>query len=157
MNPRILGIIGGLALLVALLSPFMMGSSKKVEELYNSAEEMYAQEDYEGAIAKYTEALEESTKRGVKTAVIDKDFTTLANFKIAVAYSRFAEKTGDANHFDTAIEYIEKVVSNATIAKHQEGLTYLWGHVLYRKEQFGLAEAKFKQLIENFPTSLQVL
>ena len=156
MNPRILGIIGGLALVVALLSPFMMGSSKKVEELYNSAEEMYAQEDYEGAIAKYTEALEESTKRGVKTAVIDKDFTTLANFKIAVAYSRFAEKTGDANHFDTAIEHIEKVVSNATIAKHQEGLTYLWGHVLYRKEQFGLAEAKFKQLIENFPTSLQV-
>ena len=27
-----------------------------------------------GAIAKYTEALEESTKRGVKTEVIDKDF-----------------------------------------------------------------------------------
>ena len=35
MNPRILGIIGGLALVVALLSPFMMGSSKKVEQLFN--------------------------------------------------------------------------------------------------------------------------
>ena len=156
MNPRILGIIGGLALLVALLSPFMMGSSKKVEQLYNSAEDLHRQADYEGAIAKYAEALEESTKRGVKTEVIDKDFTTLANFKIAVSYARLAEQSGDVNHYDTAIEYIEKVAPTATIPKHQEGLTYLWGHILYRTEQFELAEPKFMQLIENFPNSLSV-
>ncbi len=156
MNPRILGIIGGLALVVALLSPFMMGSSKKVEQLFYSAKELYDQADYEGAIVKYTEALEESTKRGVKTDVIDKDFTTLANFQIAVCYSRLAEVTGDVNHFDTALEFIEKVAPTATIAQHQEGLTYLWGHILYKTEQFELAEAKFKQLIENFPNSLRV-
>ena len=156
MNPRILGIIGGLALVVALLSPFMMGSSKKVEQLYNDAEDLYGQADYEGAIAKYTEALEESTKRGVKTEVIDKDFPTLANYKIAVSYSRLAEQSGDVNHYDTAIEYIEKVAPIATIPKHQEGLTYLWGHILYRTEQFELAEPKFTQLIENFPNSLFV-
>ena len=127
MNPRILGIIGGLALIVALLSPFMMGSSKKVEQLFQSAEDLYGQADYEGAIDKYTEALEESTKRGVKTEVIDKDFATLANYKIAVSYSRLAEQSGDVNHYDTAIEYIEKVAPTATIPKHQEGLTYLWG------------------------------
>ena len=156
MNPRILGIIGGLALVVALLSPFMMGSSKKVEQLYNSAEDLYGQADYEGAIAKYTEALEESTKRGVKTEVIDKDFPTLANFRIAVCYARLAEQSGDVNHYDTAIEYIEKVAPTATIPKHQEGLTYLWGHILFRTEQFELAEPKFMQLIENFPNSLSV-
>ena len=156
MNPRILGIIGGLALVVALLSPFMMGSSKKVEQLYYSAKELYDQADYEGAITKYTEALEESTKRGVKTEVIDKDFTTLANFQIAVSYSRLAEQTGDVNHYDTALEFIEKVAPTATIAQHQEGLTYLWGHILYRTEQYELAEAKFTQLIENFPNSLRV-
>ena len=156
MNPRILGIIGGLALVVALLSPFMMGSSKKVEQLFQSAEDLYGQADYEGAIAKYGEALEESTKRGVKTEVIDKDFATLANYKIAVSYSRLAEQSGDVNHYDTAIEYIEKVAPTATIAKHQEGLTYLWGHILYRTEQFELAEPKFTQLIENFPNSLFV-
>ena len=156
MNPRILGIIGGLALIVALLSPFMMGSSKKVEQLFQSAEDLYGQADYEGAIDKYTEALEESTKRGVKTEVIDKDFTTLANYKIAVSYSRLAEQSGDVNYYDTAIEFIEKVAPTATIPKHQEGLTYLWGHILYRTEQFELAEPKFTQLIENFPNSLFV-
>ena len=156
MNPKILGIIGGLALVVALLSPFMMGSSKKVEQLFQSAEDLYGQADYEGAIAKYTEALEESTKRGVKTEVIDKDFPTLANYKIAVSYSRLAEQSGDVNHYDTAIEFIEKVAPTATIPKHQEGLTYLWGHILYRTEQFELAEPKFTQLIENFPNSLFV-
>ena len=156
MNPKILCIIGGLALVVALLSPFMMGSSKKVEQLFQYAEDLYGQADYEGAIAKYSEALEESTKRGVKTEVIDKDFTTLANYKIAVSYSRLAEQSGDVNHYDTAIEYIEKVAPTATIPKHQEGLTYLWGHILYRTEQFELAEPKFTQLIENFPNSLFV-
>ncbi len=156
MNPRILGIIGGLALIIALLSPLMMGSSKKVEQLYQAAEDLRGQADYEGAIEKYTEALEESTKRGVKTEVIDKDFATLANYKIAVSYSRLAEQTGDVNYYDTAIEYIEKVAPTATIPKHQEGLTYLWGHILYRTEQFELAEPKFMQLIENFPNSLFV-
>ena len=54
MNPRILGIIGGLALIVALLSPFMMGSSKKVEQLYPILlKTLYGQADYEGAIDKY--------------------------------------------------------------------------------------------------------
>ena len=107
MNPRILGIIGGLALVVALLSPFMMGSSKKVEQLYNSAEDLYGQADYEGAIAKYHEALEESTKRGVKTEVIDKDFPTLANFRIAVCYARLAEQSGDVNHYLSLIHISE--------------------------------------------------
>lgn len=156
MNPRFLGIIGGLALIVALISPFMMGSSKKVEQLYNSAESLYGQADYEGAITKYNEALEESKKRGVKTEVIDKDFDTLANFKIAVTYSRLAEQSSDVNHYATALEYIESVAPNATIPKHQEGLTYLWGHILYRTEQYEIAEAKFMQLIENFPNSLQI-
>ena len=156
MNPRILGIIGGLALIVALLSPFMMGSSKKVEQLFNTAEDLRANADYEGAVAKYEEALEESTKRGVKTEVIDKDFPTLANFRIAVCYSQLAEQSGDVNHYDTAIAYIEKVAPMATIPKHQEGLTFLWGQILYRTEQFELAEPKFMQLIENFPNSLFV-
>ena len=125
-----------------------------VERLYQFAEDLYGQADYEGAIAKYNEALAKSTKRDVKTEVIAKDFTTLVNYKIAVCYARLAEQSGDVNHYDTAIEYIKKVAPTATIPKHQEGLTYLWGHILYRTEQFKLAEPKFIQLIENFPNSI---
>ena len=154
MNPRLLGILAGVALAVVLFWP--AGSSKKVERLYNEAEQLYSQNDYEGAIAKYDEGLEESVKWGVKTEVIDKDFTTLANYKIAVSYSKWAEQSGDITYYDSAIEQIEKVAPNATVPKHQEGLTYLWGHVLYKQEKFELAEPKFHTVIENFPNSLFV-
>ncbi len=158
MNIRILGIIYTLILVFIFSSCTMtlIGSSVYVNQLYQSAEKMHKQADYEGAIAKYTAALEESRKPGVNTEHIDKDFTTLANFKIAVAYSRLAEMTGDVNYYDTAIQIIKKVSPTATVPKHQEGLTYLWGHILYRTEQYELAEAKFLQLIRNFPNSLQV-
>ena len=154
MNPKVLGALGGIALAFVLFWP--SGSSKKVERLYNEAEIRYGQSDYEGAIEKYGEALGESVKWGVKTEVIDKDFSTLANYKIAVSYSKLAEQSGDINHYDTSIEYIEKVAPIATVPKHQEGITYLWGHNLYKQEKFELAEPKFMALIENFPNSLFV-
>ena len=154
MNPKLLGALAGVALAVVLFWP--AGSSKKVERLYNEAEQLYSQNDYEGSIEKYNQALEESVKWGVKTEVIDKDFQTLANYKIAVNYSKWAEQSGDITYYDNAIEQIEKVAPNATVPKHQEGLTYLWGHVLYKQEKFELAEPKFHTLIENFPNSLFV-
>ena len=155
MSPKLLGILGGLGLAVVLFWPDM-GSSKKVEVLYNEAEKLYSETDYEPAIEKYKEALEESVKWGVKTEVIDKDFSTLAHYKIAVSYSKWAEQSSDISYYDTAIKHIEKVAANAIVPKHQEGLTYLWGHVLYKQEQFELSEPKFEALIENFPNSLFV-
>ena len=154
MNPKTLGILGGVALLAVLFWP--SGSSKKVERLYNEAEELFSQADYERAIEGYDEALEESTKWGVKTEVIDRDFHTLAHYKIAVSYSKWAEQTGDVNYYDTAVEFIEKVAANASVPKHQEGLTYLWGHILYKQEKYELSEPKFQALIETFPNSLFV-
>ena len=62
MNKRIWGIIGGLALLLVLLSPYVLGSTKKVERLFEDAETLYEQNDYDRAIAKYREALKESKK-----------------------------------------------------------------------------------------------
>lgn len=156
INPRVLGIIGGIVLFVGLLAPFAMGSSEMVEQLFQSAEDLYGQADYEGAIAKYTKALEESMKEGVNTQMIDKDFTTLVHYKIAVGYARLAQQSGDGDHYKTAIDYIEKVALTAIVPVHQEALTYLWGHTLYQTEQFKQAELKFKQLIEYFPDSLFV-
>ena len=154
MNPKTLGILGGVALLAVLFWP--SGSSKKVERLYNEAEELFSQADYDRAIKGYNEALEESTKWGVKTEVIDRDFYTLAHYKIAVSYSKWAEQTGDVNYYDTAVKQIEKVAADASVPKHQEGLTYLWGHILYKQEKYELSEPKFEALIETFPNSLFV-
>ena len=156
INLRALGIMGGIVLLVGLLAPFTMGSSIKVSQLFQSAEDLYGQADYEGAIAKYTEAFEESMKEGVNTETIDSDFTTLVHYKIAVSYSRLAQQSSDWDHYKTAIDYIEKIAPTATVPKHQEGLTYLWGHTLYKTQQFEKAELKFKQLIEYFPNSVHI-
>ena len=154
INPRVLGIMGGIVLCVGFLVPFAMGSSQEVQELFQSAEDLYGQADYQGAIVKYTEALEKSMKEGVNTAVIDKDFTTLVHYKIAVSYSRLAQQSGDWNHYETAIDYLEKAVLTAIVPKYQEALIYLWAYNLYRMEQFKQAELKFKQVVENFPNSI---
>ena len=151
MNNKVITAIAVLALGVVLLWP--AGSSKKVETLYKEGEALYTKQDYEGAIGKYEAALDEATKPMVKTEVIDKDFYTLAKFKIAVCYSKMAEDTGDLNHYDTATEIIEEIFPNAVVPRHMEGLTYLWANVLYKQEQYELAEPKFMELVENFPNS----
>ena len=150
MNPKVLTATALIALGFVLFWP--SGSSKKVERLYKDGEQLYSTENYEESIAKFEEALIESEKWGVKTAVIDKDFVTLAKYRIAVCYSKLAEDTGDVNYFDQAVAEIEEVWPNAKVRKHMEGLTYLWGHILYKQEKYELAEPKFNELIENYPT-----
>jgi len=132
------------------------GSSQKVKNIYEQAQAMYESANYEEAINKYNEALLESEKRFVSTDVIDKDFPTLAKYKIAVCYSNWAEQSGDVAYYDKAQEYIEEIFSVAKVRKHQEGITYLWGHVLFKKEQYEESEPKFVELIETFPDSLFV-
>ncbi len=156
INSKILSIIGCIVLYVGFLAPFAMGNSEeKLQQLFQSAEDLYVQADYEGAIVKYTEALEESMKEGVNPLVIDKDFTTRVNYRIALSYSRLAQKSGNIDYYKTSIEYIEKVVLTAAIVpQYQVALIYLWAYNLYRMEQFKKAELKFKQVVENFPNSI---
>ena len=153
MNERIWGIIGGVALLLALLSPLVLGNSKKVERLFEEAETLYERSNYENAIGKYKEAIKEANKRGSKTGHIDKDFTTLVNLKIAQCYYHLAEKTQDVNYYQEALAYIEKVSSKAYVAGHREELTHLWADILYKIGDLDSAESKFTQLISDFPNS----
>lgn len=153
MNEKIWGIIGGVALLLALLSPLVLGNSKKIERLFEDAEASYERSDYEGAVEKYKGALKESNKSGAKTEHIDKDFTTLVNLKIAKCYYRLAENTQDVNYYQEAVIHIEKVWSKAHVAEHQEELIHLWADILYKTGKFDSAESKFNQLIKNFPKS----
>jgi len=153
MNPKLIGVLAGIALVAVLFWP--AGSSQKVKTMYEEAKTLYDNKDYNGAIEKYNLALEEAQKRFVKTEVIDKDFNTLARYQIAVCYSKLAEE-GDVANFDNALEIIEEVYPIATVRKHQEGIVYLWGHILFKKEQYEEAEPKFTELIEKFPNSMFV-
>ena len=153
MNERIWGIIGGVALLLALLSPLVLGNSKKVERLFEDAEALYAQNDYEGAIEKYNEALKESNKLRAKTETIDKDFTTYVNLKIAMSYIKLAEHEENLIHYETALEHVEKASQTVKLAEYEENLIYLWGHILYKTGQLEQALEKLRQLRDNFPNS----
>ena len=153
MNSRMWGIIGGFALVLALLSPYILGSTKKVERLFEAAETLYDQNDYAGAIEKYTEALKESNKLRAKTETIDKDFTTFVNFKIAMSYAKLAEHENNRIHYEKALEYVEKAAQTVKLAEYEEHLTYLWGYILYKTEQLEQASEKFEQLLVDFPNS----
>ncbi len=153
MNARIWGIIGGVALVLALLSPLVLGSSKKVEQLFEAAEALSERSDYENAIAKYKEALKESKKFGTKTEHIDKDFTTLANLKIAQCYYELAENTSDVRHYESTLTHIRRVESNTQVPNYQEELTYLYAEALYKTGNPDQAASKFSRLVERFPNS----
>ena len=153
MNSRMWGIIGGLALVVALLSPYVLGNSKKVAQLFEAAETLYENSDYEAAIVKYEEALKESNKLLARTESIDKDFTTLVNFKIAMSYVKLAEQSDDTNYYEKALEHVERADQTVKLAEYEEQLIYLWGYVLYKTGQQEQAIEKLTQLIENFPNS----
>ena len=153
MNAKIWGIIGGVTLALALLSPLVLGSSKKVENLFKIAEESYGHSDYKSAITKYKEALAESKKLGVRTQQIDKDFTTLAYLKIAQCYYELGEKTSDVRHYQNALIHIKEVVLDTEVIKHKEELTYLWAENLYKTRNFDQSESKFSWFIEKHPNS----
>ena len=153
MNARIWGIIGGVALVLALLSPLVLGSAQKVERLFEAAEVLYERSNYEGAIEKYKEALKESKKFGAKTERIDKDFTTLVNLRIARCYYELAEDSRDVRHYQSALRHIEEVVLETQVVKHKEELTYLWAETLYKTGKLDQAKSKFSWLMEKFPNS----
>ena len=155
MEPRTWGIIGGIALVVALLSPFLLGSSKSVQTLYDDAEVMFERKDYQGAIEKYNKAIKASKKPGARTEIIDKDFSTLANYKIALCYDKLGE-TRDIRFYTKALTHIQKTLPNTSVYKHRENLHYLWAQILYKTKKFEEAEKKYTVFIQFFPNSQSV-
>lgn len=145
------GIIGGFALLLALLSPYVLGNTKKVERLFEAAETLYDQNDYERAIEKYTQAIKESSKLRAKTETIDQDFTTYVNFKIAMSYAKLAEHKDNPIHYETALEYVEKAAQTVILAAYEGNLIYLRGYIFYKTGRLAIAEEVLTQLLENFP------
>ena len=112
MNSRMWGIIGGLALLVALLSPIVLGRTEKVSALFEEAEALYENRDYTGAIAKYEASLKESKKFRAKPEEVQEDFATFVSFKMAMCRVKLAEMSADTEQLDTAIRDLKQLVEN---------------------------------------------
>ena len=125
------GIIGGVVLVIALLSPLFLGSSKNVQQLYNEGNALYTQRKYSDAIELYEKAIKESKKPGARSEVIDKDFPTLANYKIALCYTQLGETTTDDTNYKSAIDLIKETLFKTNVHTHKENLTYLWAQILY--------------------------
>ncbi|MEO2006396.1 MAG: tetratricopeptide repeat protein, partial [Candidatus Poribacteria bacterium] len=152
MSDKLLMGIGVTALLGVLFWP--SGSSQRVRTAFEEAEQYLANERYQEAIEQYEVALAESVKPFVKTEVIDPDFHTLAYYKIAFANAQIADKLGDLTKYDVAVTTIEDIYRNATVSKHRELITFLWGYVLFKQDKYEEADPKFRELIDNFPNSL---
>lgn len=112
MNNRMLGIIGGLALLVALLSPIVLGRTEKVSALFEEAEARYENKDYTEAIAKYEASLKESKKFRANPEEVQEDFATVVSFKMAMCRVKLSETSGNFEELELVIRDLEQLVEN---------------------------------------------
>ena len=147
---KILGITGGIGLLMLFLWPSQ--GPKKTGRLYNKAEDLYQSSRYSEAISMYEQALEEGKKHPDEAKWIDQDFSILIKYKIAVCYCRWAAQ-GDISLYTEAESIVKAIYPTATVPKHREGITYLWGYILFKQGRYEEADPKFRELIENFPQS----
>lgn len=161
MNYRILGIIGGIALVIALLSPLIRSDHRKVKGLFEAADKVFVQGDYLSAIDKYKETITEATKRNFKPGKRDKDFVAYANYKIAVSYAKLAKKYNTVRYYESAISHIKGLNPTTTNTQHQEELPNLWENLLfyeiglpnYESGYFKVAQNAFYILLKGFPNS----
>ena len=161
MNYRILGIIGGIALVVALLFPLIGRDHQKIKGLFEAADKVFVQGDYLNAIDKYKETITEATKRNFKPGKGDKDFVAFANYKIAVSYTKLAEKYNTVRYYASAISHIKEINPTTTNTQHQEQLPNLWEHLLFyeiglenhESGNFKVAQNAFNILLKGFPNS----
>ena len=155
MDTKTLGIIGGVALIIALLSPLVLGSSKKVETHYYHAVNLFENRKYEEAIKTYKKAIKASKRVGARPKLIDNDFTGLANYKIALCYEKLGE-ISDFNrrkYYPIALNHIRQSISNTNEIRHKTNLTFLWAEILYKNKMPLEANEKYSHFIRLYPKS----
>ena len=142
MNARIWGIVGGVALVLALLSPFVLSNTKKVERIFEDAEELYEQGQYEDAIAKYNKVLKESKKIGVKTETIDADFIACVNYKIARCLKLI-------NRVDEALQHYRFIVSQFPNSQYATDSYVDSGDIYFDRKDYKAASEAYKQALDT--------
>lgn len=155
MDTKTLGIIGGVALVIALLSPLVLGSAKKVEIHYNHAENLFENRKFEEAIKIYEKAIKASNRIGARPKFIDNDFTGLANYKIALCYEKLGE-ISDFNrrkYYPIALNHIRQSISKTDEIRHKSNLTFLWAEILFKNKMPLEADEKYSHFIRLYPKS----
>ena len=142
MDKKIWGVIGGIALVLALLSPFVLGSSQKIERIFEDAETSYKEERYEHALEKYNKALEESKKFGVKTDTIVPEFQAYIHYKIA----QCEKQLGNAN---VALERYREVIVNFPESRYVTDSYVDSGDIYFDRGDYEAASEEYKRALET--------
>ena len=142
MDKKIWGVIGGIALVLALLSPFVLGSSKKVERIFEDAETSYKEERYEDALERYKKALEESKKFGVKTDTIVPDFQAYIHYKIA----QCEQQLGNSN---VALQHYREVIVNFPESRYVTDSYIGRGDIYFDHGDYKAASEEYKRALET--------
>lgn len=155
MDTKTLGIIGGAALIIALLSPLVLGSSRSVKDHYEAANRLFENRKYEAAIDNYNKAIKASKRFGARPKIIDNDFTGLANYKIGLCYEKLGE-ISDFNrqkYYPIALNHIRQSISNTNDIRHKTNLTFLWAEILYKNKMPLEAGEKYSHFIRIYSKS----
>ncbi len=120
------------------LSVFLMGCASEADKSFEEAETLYAQENYEGAIAKYNQVLKISTKASVKERAL---------YLIGWTYYRKLENYEQA--LSTLQEFIDKFPENDYLEETMFRTAYCLGQVGRDDE----ALKQYEALVNRFPES----
>ena len=142
MDTKIWGIIGGVALVLALLSPLVLGNTKKVKGLFDDAEGCYERSEYADALEKYNKTLKESKKYGVKTEIIDTDFAARVSYRIGRCLKQL-----DRNN--EALEYYRFIIVEFPQSQYTTHSYIDSGDIYYDREDYEAASEEYKRALET--------
>ena len=142
MDKKIWGIIGGIALVLALLSPLVLSSTKKVEQIFEDAEKLYKHGQYEDAIVKYNDALKEAKKVGVKIETIDVDFAAHVNYKIALCLRLL-------DRIDEALQHYRFIVFRFPDSQYAMDSYVDSGDIYFSRKDYEAASEAYKQALDT--------
>ena len=142
MDKRIWGILGGIALVLALLSPLVLGGTKKVKRVFEDAEELFEQAQYEDAILKYNKALKEAEKVGAKVETIDPDFMAHVNYKIARCLKLL-------NRADEALQHYRLIAVEFPNTQYATDSYVDSGDIYFDRKDYEAAGEAYKQALDT--------
>ncbi len=148
MDKKIWGIIGGIALVLALLSPLVLSSTKKVERMFEAAEELYDHGQYEEAITKYNKVLKEAEKVGVKIETINVDFMAHVNYKIAGCLRLL-------DRIDEALQHYRFIASQFPDSQYATDSYINSGDIYFGRKDYEAASEAYKQALDTIVNAEQ--